>query len=327
MAERWKRVTLLGSWSALVSSEGARVVAVQSDEEAVSLLTGLQKTAERWQVVSTPAFDFDPAVIQVDISALNGILRISRKGCYAVVGAAASVAAIETAARHEGFTLGPLSDGCRRGTVHDMLSSDYIPRPSPRYGAVRDMVLSLTAATATGLTRCALAPRRSMGPDLARCMMTPRARGVILTECVLQLWPLETMQISVRLEFGERGRLLEAINSIQARGLQPDYWQGERVGSVWQLTGTFSSSCLVKDVETYLRACFPAVERIERVPYERPSERPSWFEAGTWEGQPAFDFKPGAVLCVGRLDTGADDEWRALAAKFEEHLAAGEGAR
>ena len=326
MGEGWQRTTLLNGWAAMVSSEGARVIAIHSGEEAVSLIRSLQQGVTRWQVVSTPAGDFEPAVIQVDISALNGILRISRKGCYVVAGVAATLADIEAAARHEGFTLGPLSDTCQKSTIHDMLTGEYVSRPSPRYGSVMDMVLSLTAATGTGLTRCALAPRRSMGPDLARCMMTPRARGAILSECVLQLWPLVTAPISLRLEFDRQGCLLDAVDLIQARGLQPDYWQGERVGAAWQLIATFSSSCLVEDVETYLRTCFPALQRIELVPYERPSIPLSWVHADQWDGQRVVDFKPGAVLCVGR--PGATDEaWRALAVEFEERLAAGEGAR
>ena len=67
---------LMNGWAAMVSSEGARVIAIHSGEEAVSLIRS-PAGGDSVAGCLTPA-DFEPAVIQVDI-ALNGILQSAER--------------------------------------------------------------------------------------------------------------------------------------------------------------------------------------------------------------------------------------------------------
>ena len=102
----------------------------------------------------------------------------------------------------------------------------------------------------------------------------------------------------------------------------PDYWQGT-VGAAWQLIATFSSSCLVEDVETSTDL-LPGASA-DRTRALRTPEYSTLGSMLTSDGQRVVDFKPGAVLCVDVQ--GRQMRVARLAVEFEERLAAGEGAR
>lgn len=162
--------------------------------------------------------------MSAEVDALSGTVRVS---------AATSWGDVEDLLAPHDLTLGPIPGWLRASTIAESLGQPWPQRPSPRYGALRESTLAVTAALPGGLSHASVAPRRATGPDLPRVSFGAQGRGGHLREVVLQAWPQPSRRASLRVEFSDWTRArAEALGALRS-GVQPALWclraEGEKV--------------------------------------------------------------------------------------------------
>ena len=240
-------------WSTL---HGQSVCAVATTEDAVALLYALSRAGRRWETVvgrdSLAASGMDPAVLYLDVSAMNSMVSMSGPGGYVQVQIACTWGHLEQNLKQEGYTLGPLPAALIDTPLIKSLGETGCVRPSPRYGSLRDSFLAVQAALPTGVTQCALAPRRAMGPDLARATMGPGGDAGVLTQVHLQIWGRPLHRARFEVQFSSRAAGVAAMWRMADAGVRP---------AVWCLRGGESQYVL----ELELEERYPVTGLIERL--------------------------------------------------------------
>jgi FAD/FMN-containing dehydrogenase len=162
--------------------------------------------------------------MSAEVDALSGTIRVA---------AATSWGDVEAQLATHALTLGPIPGWLRSTTVSESLGQPWPQRPSPRYGALRESTLAVTAALPGGLSHAPVAPRRATGPDLPRVSFGAQGRGGQLREVVLQAWPQPSKRASLCVGFSDWTRARAAALGALRSGVRPALWclraEGEEV--------------------------------------------------------------------------------------------------
>jgi alkyldihydroxyacetonephosphate synthase len=146
------------------------------------------------EALRCPADERRP-IVSVDLSRMARVLWIdpvNRTACIQAGAAGRHIAA--TLAAH-GFTMGHEPDSIEFSTLGGWIATHASGMKKNRYGNIEDLVLDVTAVTASGtLTRSALAPRESVGLDVRRLLLGSEGRLGIITSAVVKLFPLPEVQ-------------------------------------------------------------------------------------------------------------------------------------
>ncbi|MCB9541973.1 MAG: FAD-binding oxidoreductase [Myxococcales bacterium] len=265
----WQRVldpALGDGWAA----GAARCFAVRTPADAARLLRGLG--GARWTPVRGLPAGVDEGVF-LDLAPLAGVRTVDAVDGAVHVEAGATWAGVEARLGEQGLTLGPLM-GLGDEMIAESLAAPWDRRPSPRFGWLRDGLLALRAALPSGVTRCAVAPRRATGPDLARVPVGAGQRAGLITDVHLRVWPaVETSGRAASFRGWNEARA--AAMAAWAAGCRPVWWCLRRAGRKVALT-----------------AAVPAMELAR-------------FDAATG-ALPAEVEAPGAALVPARAVSGAD---------------------
>ena len=173
----------------------ARVVAIRSAADAARVLRVLgERGGERgggrgWTPVLGLPEVAAAAGVYLDMAPLSAVRSIDAADGAVHVEAGATWGAVQGRLAEQGLTLGPLL-GLGEEAIVESLAGRWDRRPSPRYGFLRDGLLALRAALPSGVTRCAVAPRRATGPDLARLPVGAGHRAGLITDVHLRVWPV-----------------------------------------------------------------------------------------------------------------------------------------
>jgi alkyldihydroxyacetonephosphate synthase len=158
--------------------------------------------------------------IVLDTKRLTRPLRIDVARGTVDVGAGMNGKRLDELLSRERMTLGHAPASLRTATVGGWLATRSAGLLSTRYGAVADMVLSLTAVDGAGeILRTLEGP--CAGPDLAQILLGSEGTLAVLTEARLRIWrrPRERWLRAVR--FASLGEALGAVRDVLRAGLRP----------------------------------------------------------------------------------------------------------
>lgn len=181
--------------------------------------------AEPWRpIVGEPEGAEDGAPYLIDIGGLDALRSVDPTSGVAHVEGGCTWGSLERRLLARGLTLGPVPRWLAGRTIADTLAGRWLLRPSPRYGSERDGLLAVRAALPTGITDCAVSPRRATGPDLGRTPLGADHRAGLITDVHLRVWPLDTARAWRRLRFRGWDEARAAAVALWGEGLRPAWW-------------------------------------------------------------------------------------------------------
>lgn len=290
----------------------AVVVPVRAPSDAARVL---RLVGDRvWRPTRGRPVEATPGV-WLDVSTMAQVRSIDRVGGVVHVHAGATWGEVEAAAQASGLTLGPLL-GLGGETIVESLAGAWDRRPSPRHGWLRDGLLSVRTALPAGVTRCAVAPRRATGPDLARLPVGAGHRAGLITDVHLRVLPIADVT----------GRVASARGWDEARGLAMAAWRAGCRPAWWCLRRNGRRVELRASVPTAEVGRYDVATGAEPAAVDEP-EAPlavartiagAGLGAGIkgLRGAEVWDLRPEGATVYTRDDRGApspDEAWAALA--------------
>lgn len=168
-------------------------------------------------------------ILSVDMRRMNRILWIDPQNKMACIQAGAVGRQIMEQLAQHGFTMGHEPDSLEFSTLGGWISTHASGMKKNRYGNIEDIVLDFSLVTTEGaIRRNNVAPRESVGVDARRFILGSEGSFGIITQAVVQLFPLPAVE-----EYG----------SV----LFPTFAQG--VGFMYDLTATADVPASVRLVD------------------------------------------------------------------------------
>ncbi len=134
-------------------------------------------------------------ICSVDMRRMNRVLWIDPTNRMACIQAGAVGRHIQEQLAVYGFTMGHEPDSVEFSTLGGWVATHASGMKKNKYGNIEDIVLDVTAVTATGtLRRTHIAPRESIGTDPKRMMLGSEGNYGIITSAVVKLFPLPECQ-------------------------------------------------------------------------------------------------------------------------------------
>jgi alkyldihydroxyacetonephosphate synthase len=146
------------------------------------------------QALSCPAGE-ERLIASVDLSRMNRVLWIDPENRMACIEAGAVGREIVEILEQHGFTMGHEPDSIEFSTLGGWIATHASGMKKNRYGNIEDLVLDVSAVTASGhLTRSSVYPRESVGIDLRRWLYGSEGNLGIVTHATVKLFPLPEVQ-------------------------------------------------------------------------------------------------------------------------------------
>ncbi|HXV37139.1 MAG TPA: FAD-binding oxidoreductase [Myxococcota bacterium] len=161
-------------------------------------------------------------IASIDLSRMNRVLWIDPGDRMACIEAGATGREIaQTLARH-GFTLGHEPDSIEFSTLGGWIACHASGMKKNRYGNIEDLVLDVSAVTATGvLARSRVAPRESVGVDLRRWLYGSEGGLGIITHATLRVSPLPAVQRYQSVVFRSFEQGFDFLYDLKQNGIAP----------------------------------------------------------------------------------------------------------
>jgi alkyldihydroxyacetonephosphate synthase len=162
------------------------------------------------------------SIVSVDMRRMNRVLWIDPENRSACIEAGASGREIaEVLARH-GYTIGHEPDSYEFSTLGGWVATHASGMKKNRYGNIEEIVLGVTAVTASGeLARDAAPARESVGGDPARWLLGSEGRLGIVTRAVVKVRPLPEVQKHGSVIFSELDTGFAFVRDVQRAGAAP----------------------------------------------------------------------------------------------------------
>jgi len=162
------------------------------------------------------------SIVSVDMRRMNRVLWIDPENRTACIEAGANGREIaEVLARH-GYTIGHEPDSYEFSTLGGWVATHASGMKKNRYGNIEDIVLGVTAVTASGeLARDAAPARESVGGDPARWLIGSEGRLGIVTRAVVKVRPLSEVQKHGSVIFSDLETGFAFVRDVQRAGVAP----------------------------------------------------------------------------------------------------------
>ena len=266
-----------------------------------------------------------------DLSRLTGITALSREDLLVSVRAGTMGMDLEEELNRHGLTLGHSPQSLDRSTVGGWVATRATGQFSSRYGGIEDLIVALEVALPEhGLVRTPLAPRASLGPDLAGLMVGAEGTFGIVTEVTLRVSPLPEHREHEEVRFGDVTSLLAAMRDISQLGVRPYLVRGYDEAETAHLTGGPIDGCALmignEGPEAVARAAQQACLEVARA---HGGEQRGSDVVDAWLAR-RYDFstierivaRPGGyaeTIEVGALWSGIESLHRALTRALADH--------
>jgi alkyldihydroxyacetonephosphate synthase len=162
------------------------------------------------------------SIVSVDMRRMNRVLWIDPENRTACIEAGACGREIaEVLARH-GYTIGHEPDSYEFSTLGGWIATHASGMKKNRYGNIEDIVLGVTAVTASGeLARSAAPARESVGGDPARWLIGSEGRLGIVTRAIVKVRPLPELHKHGSVIFSEFETGFAFVRDVQRAGVAP----------------------------------------------------------------------------------------------------------
>lgn len=184
--------------------------------------------------------------VMCDLSQLTGITALSAEDLLVTARAGTMGMDLEHELNRHGLTLGHSPQSLDRSTVGGWVATRATGQFSSRYGGIEDLLVSLEVALPEhGLVRTPLAPRVSLGPDLAGLMVGAEGTFGIVTEVTLRISPIAEHRELEAVGFDDVDALLAAMREISQLGVRPYLLRGYDDAETAHLTGSDGNGCVL----------------------------------------------------------------------------------
>jgi alkyldihydroxyacetonephosphate synthase len=166
--------------------------------------------------------DESRCIASVDMRRMNRVLWLDAENRTACIEAGANGREIAEVLGRYGFTIGHEPDSYEFSTLGGWIATHASGMKKNRYGNIEDIVLGVTAVTASGdLARDGAPPRESVGGDPARWLFGSEGRLGIVTSAVVKLRPLPEVQKHGSVIFREFETGVAFLRDVQKHGAPP----------------------------------------------------------------------------------------------------------
>ena len=160
------------------------------------------------------------SIVSVDLRRMNRVRWIDPVDRTACIEAGATGREIAEVLGRHGWTLGHEPDSYELSTLGGWVATNASGMKKNRYGNIEDLVLAVTAVTASGTLERDGAPcRESVGGDPARWLLGSEGRLGIVTRAVVKVFPVPEVERHgsvIFRDFDAGVRFLEAVQRARA---------------------------------------------------------------------------------------------------------------
>jgi alkyldihydroxyacetonephosphate synthase len=163
-----------------------------------------------------------PAVISLDLGALDAVVAIDERSLTAVVQPGVRGPELETRLAERGLTLGHFPQSFEYASVGGFVATRSAGQASTGYGRIDELVLGLRCVAPAGDVALAAMPASAAGPDLRELIVGSEGVLGVITETALRVRraPVERRYEGFMLPSFESGA--EALRAMEQAGASPD---------------------------------------------------------------------------------------------------------
>lgn len=192
------------------------------DESALAALLRVATARSVPVVTDQTGFRGPAGACRVDLSRLEGVLRISLHSLFVDVEAGMTVERVESLLATHGATLGRLHPRAYRRSVGAALARNLLVRRGPFYGDLHDVCFGVRGLLAHGVAfETRAVPRSATGPDLNGVTLGAGGRFSVITKATLRIAVVPPRQKTVAYHFPSPNAALDAARTVLQRGVRP----------------------------------------------------------------------------------------------------------
>ena len=160
--------------------------------------------------------------LSLDVSGMKAVLEVAAGGFQATVQPGVTYPELNRQVRHLGLFF-PVDPGAE-ASLGGMASTNASGTAAVRYGTMRDNVLELRVALASGevIRVGSKARKTSAGYDLKNLFIGAEGTLGVITELTVKLWPLPAHLVVLRANFETLGEAARSAVDIMGAALQPE---------------------------------------------------------------------------------------------------------
>ncbi|MFK7604101.1 FAD-binding oxidoreductase [Deinococcus sp. SM5_A1] len=160
--------------------------------------------------------------LSLDVSGMKAVLEVAAGGFQATVQPGLTYPELNRQIRHLGLFF-PVDPGAE-ASLGGMASTNASGTAAVRYGTMRDNVLELRVALASGevIRVGSKARKTSAGYDLKNLFIGAEGTLGVITELTVKLWPLPANLVVLRANFASLGAAARCAVDIMGAALQPE---------------------------------------------------------------------------------------------------------
>ena len=142
--------------------------------------------------------------LHLDLTGLNGVVRLSKKSLFVEVEAGITVHELETVLRKQGLTLGHVHPRCLGRSIGAGLAFNTFIRRSNGFGDLDGVCIAVRGLLCDGtVVETRPVPRAAVGPELDRAFIGGAGRWGVMTRAVLRVVELPRLTEPVGYRFNE----------------------------------------------------------------------------------------------------------------------------
>ncbi len=201
---------------------GSRTVVRPPDESGLASLLRVASARAMPVVSDQTGFRAPAGAVQVDLTRLGGVARLSTQSLFVEVEAGLKVDQLEALVARQGMTLGPLHPRASTRTVGAALARGLMIRRGVALGDLRDPCFAVRGLLASGAPiETRPVPRSATGPELDRGLIGGEGRWGIITRATLRLAVAPPHKVALAFQLPSLAAAIEAARLILRRGVKP----------------------------------------------------------------------------------------------------------
>ncbi|MDQ6914492.1 MAG: FAD-binding oxidoreductase, partial [Actinomycetota bacterium] len=163
-----------------------------------------------------------PAVVSLDLGALDRLVAVDRPSLTAVLEAGMRGPRVEAALAEHGLTLGHFPQSFEYATVGGWMATRSAGQASTGYGRIDELVLGLRCVAPAGMIDLPPRPASAAGPSVRELLVGSEGAFGVITLAALQVRPAPEARRYEGWFFRSFAEGVDALRALQQDGAAPD---------------------------------------------------------------------------------------------------------